>query len=213
MSVIDWVAAKLAEDPDFKIVGRTPEDFLIVDVKNNYRFFVAILGIKTVINLSDVQSLFAGANKPQFVINVPSGTLWSGAAIDYIHAQSAAFGTMGDLTRAALREDAGSYRDDHKMGFFIDGITQHSNVSSVSYVYDRVFQANRKVGPSLVIAVIDAYNMSAEDVRNARTRLGHFDVVVKVSSYGSITSQAEAAAKSIGAQALTFRELMVRLAK
>jgi hypothetical protein len=99
------------------------------------------------------------------------------------------------------------------MGFFIDAINQHMNVTSVSYIYDRVFRANRRNGASLVIAVIDAYNMSAEDVRNARTLLGHFDVVVKSSSYGSITRQAAAAAQSMGAQTLKFSELMQRLSK
>jgi hypothetical protein len=99
------------------------------------------------------------------------------------------------------------------MGFFINAMKQHSNVSSVSYVYETVFKAERKIGASLVVAVIDAYNMSAEDVRNARDRFGHFDVVVKSSSHGAITNQADAAAKSMGAHALSFRELMGWLAK
>jgi hypothetical protein len=144
-------------------------------------------------------------------VNVPSKTLWSGAAIDRIHAESAAFGTFGDVSRAASLEDAGSYRD-KDMGFFINAMRQHGNVSSVSYIYDKVFKADRRVGPSLVVAVTDAYNMSAEDVRDAKSRFGDFDFVVKASSYGSITNQAEAAAKSMGAQALTFGQLMGRLA-
>jgi hypothetical protein len=55
--------------------------------------------------------------------------------------------------------------------------------------------------------------MSAEDVRNAKDRFGHFDAIVKSSSHGSITLQADAAAESMGAEALTFRDLMRRLAK
>jgi len=58
-----------------------------------------------------------------------------------------------------------------------------------------------------------AYNLSAEDVRNARTRFGQFDVLVKSTSYGSITAQAEEAANSMGAQTLTFGELMRRLSQ
>lgn len=143
-------------------------------------------------------------------MNVPSGTLWSGAAIDFIHGESAAFGALGDLSRAVHSGDAGSYRDKN-MGFFFGSMVQHKNVRRVSYVYNNVFKADRVNGESLVVAVIDAYNMSAEDVRNARSRFGHFDVVVKSSSYGSITKQAEAAANSMGAQALTFGELMGRL--
>ncbi len=208
----NWVANKLVTMEGLEIAERTPEDFLLVKSRNDYTFLVAVLGVNNVVGLSDVEPLFAGATKPQLVINVPSKTLWSGTAIDRIHAASAAFGTLGDVSRAAHTADAGSYRDKN-MGFFINAMKQHTNVSSVSYVYETVFKVDRKIGTSLVIAVIEAYNMSAEDVRNAKTRFGHFDVVVKSSSYGSITDQAEEAAKSMGSQALTYRELMLRLAK
>lgn len=211
-SVTNWVSEKLAAEHGLEIVTRTPEDFLVVRSQIGYTFLVAVLGLKKIIELSDVKPLFAGAAKPQLVINIPSNALWSGAAIDHIHAASAAFGTLGDVSRAAHSNDAGSYRDKN-MGFFITAMTQHSNVSSVSYVYDTVFKVDRKKGASLTVAVIDAYNMSAEDVRNARDRLGNFDIVVKSSSHGSITSQAEAAAKSMSAEALTFGELLRRLAK
>jgi len=209
----DWVGQKLEESSDLEIDGRTPEDFLIVrQSMDGYTFLVAVLSLKDVIRRSDVMALFAGTNKPQLIVNVPSNTLWSGDAIHYIHGESAAFGSLGDVSRAASTGDAGSYRDKN-MGFFINAMQQHTNVIDVSYVYDSVFEADRMTGPSLTVAVIEAYNMSAEDVRNARARLGHFDVVVKSTSYGSITSQAEAAAKSMGAEALKFGDLMGRLSK
>lgn len=209
-SVTDWVAQKLEESHDLEVDGRTPEDFLIVRSRDDYRFQVAVLGLRNVIRQSDVEPLFAGVNKPKLIVNVPSNILWSGSAIRYIHAESAAFGSLGDISRAASTGDAGSYRDKN-MGFFINAMEQHTNVSSVSYVYDSVFAVECIAGESLTVAVIDAYNMSAEDVRNARARLGHFDVVVKSSSYGSITSQAQTAASSMGAEVLTFRNLMGRL--
>lgn len=211
-SVSDWVAEKLRGTDGLDVIDRTPEDFLVVRSRVGYTFPVAVLGVKDVIRLSDVEPLFSGANKPLLVVNVPSKALWSGAAIDRIHAASAAFGTVGDVSRAADTQDAGSFRDKN-MRYFINAMGQHTNVTRVSYVYENVFEVDRKTGGSLIVAVIDTYNMSAEDVRNAHTRLGRFDVVVKSSSYGSITTQAEAAAKDMGAQALTFRELMGRLTK
>lgn len=211
MSVTDWVADKLEQGEGLEIVERTAEDFLIVRAAGDYTFPVAVIGVKNMIQLSDVTPLFSGPTQPEFVVNVPSKTVWSGGAIDHVHAASAAFGTLSDVSRAASTGDAGSYRDKN-MGFFIKAMRQHTNVSGVSYVYDRVFKANRKRGASLTVAVIDAYNMSAEDVRNARDQFGHFDVVVKSSSHGSITHQADAAANSMNAEALTFGQLMQRLA-
>lgn len=213
VSVNTWVADKLATDEQqLKVVDRTAEEFLVVEARSGNTFLVAVLSVKGVIQVTQVQPLFVGDNKPQLVINVPSKTLWSGAAIELIHSEQAAFGTMGAIARVAETNDVGSFRDKN-MGFFINGMEQHGNVINVSYVYDSVFQVERRRGKNLVVAVIDAYNMSAEDVRNARTRIGHFDIVVKSSSYGSITEQAAAAAESMGAQALTFKGLMQCLAR
>lgn len=211
-TVSDWVVNKLATEERVKVVDRTPEDFLVVRAKDEYTFLVAVLGVKNVIQLSDAQALFSGATKPDLVVNVPSATLWSGEAIDFIHNVPAAFGTLGDIARAADTKAANLFRDKN-MGFFINAMEQHKNVASVSYVYDSVFAVRSRNGTSVTVAVIDTYNMSAEDVRNARARIGNFDVVVKSSSYGSITDQAKTAAESIGAQALTFSALMQHLAK
>ncbi|NVK21214.1 MAG: hypothetical protein HWD86_01735 [Kangiellaceae bacterium] len=207
-----WVAKKLSEDENnIKVVETTAEDFLVIDRKDGNRFIVAVLGLKGIIRADAVRPLFSGENKPQLVINVPSNILWSGSAIDYIHSNNAAFGKMGDIYRSARVSNVGDFRDKN-MGFFINAMQQHSNVRSVSYVYDTVFQVNRLMGNSLIVAVVEAYNMSAEDVRNARARFGNFDIVVKSTSYGSITKQAEEAARSMGAKALTFRGLLGCLA-
>jgi hypothetical protein len=212
-NMTSWVADKLTQGGGLlKVLDRTPEDFLVIEAKDEYTFLVAVLGIQEVIQILHVQPLFAGAAKPQLVVNVPSRTLWSGAAIDFVHSVPAAFGTIGDIGRAAATKSVQLFRD-KDMGFFINAIQQHTNVTNVEYVYDSVFRAERRNGASLTVAVIDAYNMSAEDVRNARTLVGNFDVVVKSSSYGSITEQAQSAAESIGAEALTFRGLMQRLAR
>ena len=208
-----WVAGKLVENQHgVKVTGRTPENLLVVRGADDYTFLVAVLGIQDVVQISHVQPFFSGANKPQLVVNVPSRTLWSGAAIDFLHSMPAAFGTVGDIGRAAVTGAAERFRDKN-MGFFISAMAQHKNVSAVSYVYESVFRVDRWNGESLTIAVIGAYNMSAEDVRNARDRVGRFDVVVKASSHGAITHQAETAAASMGAEALTFHGLMQRLAR
>jgi len=208
-----WVTEKLAtSEKRLKVTGYTPEQFLLIEAKNSYTFTVAVLGIKGIIQITDVQPLFAGSNKPQLVVNVPSNTLWSGEAIDFVHSQHAAFGTVGDIARAAGTNDAGTFRNKN-MDFFINAMKQHRNVLSVSYLCESVFEVERLRGDSCAVAVIDAYNMSAEDVRNARTRVGHFDVVVKSSSYGSVTTHAESAADSMDAKALIFKDLMVFLAR
>jgi hypothetical protein len=212
-NVTDWVVEKLAEYKDrLSLLDRTPDDLLVLRAKDGYSFSVAILGVQNVVSISHVQPLFTVAGKPQLVVNVPSKTPWSGAAIDFVHSVPAAFGRMGDIARAAETRAAELFRDKN-MAFFINALEQHRNVSKVSYVYDTVLKVDRKTGASVTVAVIDTYNMSAEDVRNARNHVGDFDVVVKSTSYGSITEQAEAAAESMGAHAVKFAGLMKLLVR
>ena len=79
-------------------------------------------------------------------------------------------------------------------------------------MYDRVFLLERFGRfPPLTVALVDAYDMSAEDVRNARSTYGRFDIALKLTSYGAVTTAAEGAAKSIGAEAYKLREFLGRL--
>lgn len=210
--VIDWVAGKIDDTGEFEAINRTPEGFLSITSDRAGNFLLAVLGVKGVIERSHVQPIFAGKVKPEFVVNVPSKTKWGGSAIHRIHLENAAFGTLGEVSKAARGQNVGWYRN-KGMEFFINAMMQHKNVIDVSYVFENVFFVKRKVGEPLTVAIIEAYNMSAEDVRNARTQLGAFDIVVKSSGYGSVTSNATEAALSMGAEALAFKELMVRLAR
>lgn len=211
-SVTDWVASKVDSENDMRVTGRTSEDFLLISYKDGRPFPAAILGVTGVVQASDVQPVLSQATKPEFVVNVPSVTLWSGSAISLVHATPAAFGTLGDLLKAARSDDVPAYRN-KTFDFFERAISQHSNVAAVSRIYDAVFEVHRKTGDSVIIVLVEAYNMSAEDVRNARQRYGAFDIAVKKTSYGSITDAAATAADSMGAEALMFADLMRRLAR
>ncbi|TDW62808.1 hypothetical protein EDF57_107206 [Novosphingobium sp. PhB55] len=211
-SITDWAASKIDPREGLSVVGRTPEDFLIMKYRDGLPFPVAILGVQDVILVDHVQPLFSHVTKPQFVANVPSKTLWSGDAISLIHASPAAFGTLGDVRRAASTGDVQSFRNKN-WDFFERGIRQHSKVHAVTRIYDEVFDARLLNGTTRRIALVDGYHVSAEDIRNARDRFGKFDIAVKKTSYGSITDAAEEAAASMGANVVTFKGLLQNLAR
>lgn len=210
-NITNWVADRISEQRELKIINRMPGGFLLLKSDDREPFPASVIGIKGVIQNHDIQPAFSRSIKPKFIVNVPSNTLWSGAAILAIHNALAAFGTLGELFKAARLEDPSTYRN-KEWGYFYRAIAQHSNVQSIELIYESVVVAHRRKGKDLTIAFVDAYNMSAEDVRNAVDQLGHFNVIVKMSNYGSITSTAAAAATSIGVQALDFKGLMQYLA-
>jgi hypothetical protein len=209
-SITDWVASKIDPKDGLTLVGRTPEEFLLVQFESNEPFAVAAIGVKDIIMPENVQPLLSYATRPQFIVNVPSKTLWSGDAISLINAAPAAFGTLGEIRKAAHSGDVPSYRNKN-WEFFENAIIQHESVYAVTRIYDEVFEAHRHRGSSRKIALVNGYHVSAEDVRNARDRFGKFDIAVKKSGYGSVTDAAEQAAVSMGAQAVTFKGLMQSL--
>ena len=74
---------------------------------------------------------------------------------------------------------------------------RHSAVEDVTRVYDRLYRVHRRREPAdLTGVLVDAYDMSAEDVRHACNLYGAFDVAVKINSHGSATGAAEVAAAS-----------------
>ena len=206
----EWVAEKLRLNPEIIDVTQVENGLLAIARSQYAPFIVAAIANEEKIAQSHVSHLFSSTQSPDFVVNVPTQAIWTGSAINFIHKNMAAFGGMGDLTRASGLEEVSSYR--FKQYQFVEtGIRQHSSVEHVVRIYDRKFLVHRRSLPALSIVLVDAYQMSAEDVRVARDRYGPFDAVLKMTSYGKVTTAARDAADSMGAQALLWGDLMRRL--
>jgi hypothetical protein len=212
--VAKWIANKLKDEGALSVVESIGSGFLEIACKDGTRFTAAAIGIQDVIGRDHVVPLFELEKiQPQFVVNVPSKAIWSGSAIDFIHDAPAAFGTFGELIRASREVPVSAYRNKNYI-FFERAFRQHTAVREVTRLYDRVFQLGRGRGlPDVTVVLVDAYDMSAEDIRNARDRYGKFQAALKTSSYGSITTAANDAAASMGAEAFKFGELLGRLNK
>ncbi|MBB4381083.1 hypothetical protein SAMN05216573_102481 [Bradyrhizobium sp. Rc3b] len=211
--IAKWIVERLQNDQQFTAVNAVGGGYLEIVRKDHSPFTAAAIGIRGVVLPDHVAPLFGGVRSPQFVVNVPSKVIWSGPAIGIIHGAPAAFGTLGELGRAARDEDVSSYRH-REYKFFERAFEQHGAVRAVERLYDRVFKLHRYRGlKAITVVLVDAYDMSAEDVRNARETYGRFDAAVKISSYGSITTAAKEAAASMEAEAFKFGDLMGRLNK
>lgn len=209
-AVARWIAEKSSGE-HFKI-NLIGAGFLQIVREEHPPFIVAAIGVQDRVTKDEVAPLF-GVNdrRPEFVVNVPSKAIWTGAAIDFIHNVPAAFGTLGDMNRAASEEIVSEYRN-KEYRFFERAFEQHRAVGSITRVYDKVFQLHRHHGlRDITVALVDAYDVSAENIRNARALYGEFDAAVKTTSYGSITTAAHEAAKSMNAEVFGFGDLLARL--
>lgn len=206
-----WVLEKLSTSSSFSSVTKVDDDLLQVQVKDGPAFVVGVVSEPKCVTKIHVEPLFAKSKKPSFITNIPSSAIWGGGAIDFIHAAPAAFGRVGEISKAAKAEPVSTYREKN-LSFYERCFEQHSRVAKVSRVFDRVFLLERTGAlKPLTVALVEAYDMSAEDVRNARTVYGKFDIALKMSHYGSVTTAAQTAAESMGAEAFKLSDFLGRL--
>ena len=207
-----WVAEKLKTNPNITAVDVAPNGLLLVSRKKHLSFKAAAIGVEDLVTDVHVAPFFAAADRPQFVVNVPSKAIWTGPAINLVHSGPAAFGGLGDLNRASRQDRVSSYRFSQYQ-FVEDGLRQHSAVREVTRLFDRKFLVVRNRLPDITVVLVDAYEMSAEDVRAARQQYGRFDAALKMTSYGGVTTAAKEAAATMGGGAFLWRDLMGRLNK
>jgi hypothetical protein len=168
-AVARWIVNKLKDDPDFSMVESIGSSFLEIARKDFAPFTAVAIGVHDVVKEEHVVSLFEMmGRRPEFVVNMPSKAIWSGDAIQFVHDVPAAFGRFGELIRASGEEPVSAYQN-KEYSFFERIFHQHSAVIEVTRLYDRLFQLHR--GPGLLdvtVVLVDAYDVSAEDIRHAR---------------------------------------------
>jgi hypothetical protein len=213
--VASWIANKLKDDKQFSLVDSIGDGFLEVARKDHAPFQAVAIGVQDVVAGGHVAHLFeVKGRRPEFVVNVPSKAIWSGAAIDLVHSAPAAFGTFGELISASsLDEPVHTYRN-KEYSFFERAFRQHTAVRGVTRLYDKAYLLRRWGGlPDITVVLVNAYDVSAEDIRHVRDLYGGFDAAVKMTSYGSITTASREAADTIGAGVFKFGEFLGRLNK
>ena len=85
-------------------------------------------------------------------------------------------------------------------------------MASFEFVYDKLFSATLNNGKEVRIALVQAYELTAENLRDTHDKIGNFDVALKNNPNGRITPDAYDAAKSMSVKVLGFGDLLRFLA-
>jgi hypothetical protein len=174
----------------------------------------AIVGVISAspVQIADYEALLAGDPRPQFILNIPKAALWEGKAIDNLEAQGVAWGKMYDLYRGLNGEDDLSDYRNPSLSFIERLFHQHRNVVGVERVSDQVYRLHRMQGDPVVVALTDAYEVTADAVRAAYGALAPFNVLLKNTPYGRISQLGQAVAAELGVQVCDQSSIFARLA-
>lgn len=171
-----------------------------------------ILGVVSaaMVERTTVEEL-AGDNRVEFICNIPREAAWKGEAIDFVRQCRISFGSISDLFSAA--GSTVPVRDFVRSEFeFIERIfSQHSAIAWTERIYDRVYLLRRCEKPSLTVALINEYELTADHIRTAWQRYGPFTDVLANNPNCRYTPEATEAAKQLNVKLMPLRQFMGRL--
>jgi len=111
-----------------------------------------------------------------------------------------AYGKMYDLYRALWREDDVRVYQNPEFYYAERLFEQHSNVAGWDHISDQSYEVTLWNGGKLIIALTQAYEVTADEVRSTYASLKPFDVLFKTNPYGRVSSQGHNAAKLLNVQ-------------
>ena len=206
-----WVAKRLRKhDKVLRIDLQTPQ-VLRIFRKDHSDFLAGTIASQRV-EPAAFRDLLEGEFRLEFIANIPRESFWTGDAIEFVAARSAAFGGMGDLFSAVALPNVSEY-EKSEYRFVERGLLQHTKVVSLTRVHDRKYLVRSLNRPELAVVLINEYDLSADHVRTARERYGQFAVVLVTNPNGRPTSSAHEAANSMGAQIFMWGEFLGELAR
>jgi hypothetical protein len=213
MSYIDWIVSELRDtkmNQDILSAERLSEELIEVRTSKGKIVVVGVIEGAT-INVSDIEQVCVVAIKKPDILVSKAASIWNGSAIDYVRQKNIGWGGMGEIPHAFHTTDYKSIQK-REYQFVEDGLLRHTRVTRLERVFDRVFKIFRTRGlRPLITVLINSYELSAEEVRNATNKYGKFDIILKTNPNGSPTTNAYLAAKEVDADIFLWSELLSRL--
>lgn len=148
----------------------------------------------------------------EVIVNFPKVGMWRADAIEYCEANGIAWGRYGVLLRALDADFPGESRDP-QIQFPRRALSQHTRVKQVEFINDQLLTVRHDTGKVIRIALVYDYDLAPEDIRNARERLGEFDLVLKNNPNGSILDGVAEAAESMGIDVFEIKDLLKYLGR
>lgn len=205
----EWVAGKLRDATNVLKVETISNQVLRIR-RESYGSFVAGIVSAQCVEADTVKALVTSALKVEIIANVPKESYWTGGALDLARDNHIATGGFGDLLRVIDIEDVRSFQPRETL-FIERGLCQHDRVLRFERVHDRLYQIHRNGLPSLKVAMLNEYELTAEHLRTARDRYGQFAIAVVTNPNGSSTRAAQEAAQTIGVEILKWGPFFGRL--
>ncbi len=200
-----WLVGVLPRHTEVAQAERIGRSLVKIERNGKSSVVVGILSANPV-TCADLEPLIAAVPRPAMIVNIPTRASWSGDAIEKLEAEGIAFGKMYDLFRGLHENNLSAYQNP-EYHFVERIIDQHRNVASRKRISDRVYRIVRHIGPDVVIAMTQAYEVTLNEVRTAYADHAPFDVLLKTNPYGRISVSGREVLEKLGVRVAEEDEL------
>ena len=201
-----WLARRLASHDNVKRASALGPQVLEVERK---KYPATVVGVVSAARVTrdTIAGLVEEPHDLEFIVNVPKEGFWTGEALDFAESRGLAAGGVSELYSAMnVRSVSAFTRPEY--AYFKRMMRQHSNVSGIQRIADRKYIVETLDDRNVAVVLLNEYELSADRVRTAREWYWPFDAILATNPNGRSTSEADAAAASMGVRIFKLRQFM-----
>jgi len=183
----DWAKDKLEEHKLVKEIKVIDSNNIEIINRYDEKYKVSVISMSH-ITLENTSSLIP--HDIDFLFNIPKEPLIDVDVLNKGKSENFGIGGMGDIMRALNSKDLNNYISP-EVEFILNGLEQHTAVSSIVRLDNRRFLVNRYAKEPLTVLALNDYEITADIIRTAKTKFKTYDVILASNPNARITAQAK----------------------
>jgi hypothetical protein len=205
--IVNWCQEKVSSNDNVESIEIIDDNHVEIRCQNSEVYNVAVIS-ESYITMDLIEKVIK--DNTQFLFNIKKEPLIEGEVLAYAEVKRFGIGGFGDIMRAINNENLTEYQNPETK-FIMEGLKQHTNVYSIIRLDYRRYKVIKIGFKEDTILALNNYDLTAEKVREAKSKYRTFDVILASNPNARISSIANDVAKELGLKILTWRQLLGRL--
>ncbi|QKE29410.1 hypothetical protein AACT_2289 [Arcobacter acticola] len=205
--IVNWCQEKVSSNDNVESIEIIDDNHVEIRCQNSEVYNVAVIS-ESYITMDLIEKVIK--DNTQFLFNIKKEPLIEGEVLAYAEVKRFGIGGFGDIMRAINNENLTEYQNPETK-FIMEGLKQHTNVYSIIRLDNRRYKVIKIGFKEDTILALNNYDLTAEKVREAKSKYRTFDVILASNPNARISSIANDVAKELGLKILTWRQLLGRL--
>lgn len=205
--IVNWCQEKVSSNDSVESIEIIDDNHVEIRCQNSEVYNVAVIS-ESYITMDLIEKVIK--DNTQFLFNIKKEPLIEGEVLAYAEVKRFGIGGFGDIMRAINNENLTEYQNPETK-FIMEGLKQHTNVYSIIRLDNRRYKVIKIGFKEDTILALNDYDLTAEKVREAKSKYRTFDVILASNPNARISNIANDVAKELGLKILTWRQLLGRL--